>query len=44
MMETSFILQTVFFVPGELKPIHFRACLCAKNDYEVPEEEAVSPP
>ena len=23
MMETSFILQTVFFVPGELKPMHF---------------------
>ena len=42
MMETSFILQTVFFVPGELKPIHFR--LCAKNDYEVPGEEAVSSP
>ena len=41
MMETSFILQRVFFVPGELKPIHFRARLCAKNDYEVPEEEVV---
>ena len=23
MTETSFILQTVFFLPGELKPIHF---------------------
>ena len=43
MMETSFILQTVFFLPGELKPIHFRARLCVKNDYEVP-EETVSPP
>ena len=23
MTETSFLLQTVFFVPGELKPMHF---------------------